>query len=175
MPTVLAVINLATLPRTAPTRFLHQECHTTTAGLAQGIDTPTTEGTDHTPTMAPDIGHISADLSLAPITTSSSFRRHTAHSSSSHHSSSCYPSADGCSHHLSCHDTKRHSHIPSCTCHFSNRCHSTCQSGPHSSNPHCTIQGPKPRNAKQLPRPSTPHKSHHCKTVTIQGSPFIRF
>ena len=29
----------------------------------------------------------------------SSFRRHTSYSSSNHHSSSCYPSADGCPHH----------------------------------------------------------------------------
>ena len=58
MPSVMAVMNLTTLPRTAPTRFLHQECHATMADLIQGIDTLTTRGTDHTPIMAPDIGDI---------------------------------------------------------------------------------------------------------------------
>ena len=35
----------------------------------QGINTPATTGTDHTPTMAPDIGDISAGHSPAPIPT----------------------------------------------------------------------------------------------------------
>ena len=60
MPSVMAVMNLAILPRTALTRFLHQECHATIADLIQGIDIPTTGGTDHTPVMAPDIGDSSA-------------------------------------------------------------------------------------------------------------------
>ena len=69
MPSVMAVMNLATLPRTAPTRFLHQECHATMADLAQGINTPKTRGTDHTPIMAPDIGNIIADHCPTPIHT----------------------------------------------------------------------------------------------------------
>ena len=62
MPSVMAVINVATLPRAAPTRFLHQENHATTEDLTQGIETPTTRGTDHTPI-------ITADHSPAPIHT----------------------------------------------------------------------------------------------------------
>ena len=68
VPSVVAVMNLATLPRTVPTRFLHQEHHATTADLNQGIDTPTTGGTDHTPIMVLNIGNITADHSPAPFT-----------------------------------------------------------------------------------------------------------
>ena len=39
------------------------------ADLTQGIDTPTTRGTDHTPIMAPDIGNITADHSPVPVHT----------------------------------------------------------------------------------------------------------
>ena len=60
MPSVMAVMNLATLPRTALTRFLHQEHHATMADVIQCINTSTTRGTDHTPIMVPDIGDISA-------------------------------------------------------------------------------------------------------------------
>ena len=52
IPSVMTVMNLATLSRTAPTTFFHQECHSTMANLTQGIDTPTTGGTDHSPIMA---------------------------------------------------------------------------------------------------------------------------
>ena len=38
MPSVKAVMNLATLPRTVPTRFLHQECYATMADFIQGIE-----------------------------------------------------------------------------------------------------------------------------------------
>ena len=58
MLSVMAAMNLATLPRTAPTRFLHQEHHTTMADLAEGIDAPTTRGIDHTPIMVQDVGDI---------------------------------------------------------------------------------------------------------------------
>ena len=63
MPYVMAVTNLATLPRTAPTKFLHQEHHTTTAGLILGIITTTTGGTEHTPIMVPGIRDDTADHS----------------------------------------------------------------------------------------------------------------
>ena len=62
---------ISTLPRTAPTRFLNQKCHTTMAYLTQGINTPTTRGTDHTPIMALDIGDISAGHSPVLIPTES--------------------------------------------------------------------------------------------------------
>ena len=50
--------------------------------------------------------------------TSSSFRRHILHSSSSHNSSLYCPLATGCFCHLLYCDTSRHSHTPSHTCHF---------------------------------------------------------
>ena len=84
-----------------------------------------------------------------------SFRRHTSCSSSSHCSTLHHPSANGCSHHPSCHD----SHTPSCTHLFTHRCHS-CHSVDWSqscsSNTHHTVQGSQPRNVKQHPRPSNP-------------------
>ena len=69
MPSVMAVMNLATFPRTAPTTFLHQEYHTTMTDLIQGINTPTTGRTDHIPFMVPDIRDITADHSPSPIHT----------------------------------------------------------------------------------------------------------
>ena len=68
-PSVMAVMNLAILPRTASTKFLYQEHHTTKEDFIQGINTPTTRETDHTPIMVPDIGDIRADHSPAPIHT----------------------------------------------------------------------------------------------------------
>ena len=59
MPSVMAVMNLATLHRTVPTRFLPQEHHTTKADLIQCINIPTPKGTNHTPPiMVPDMGDI---------------------------------------------------------------------------------------------------------------------
>ena len=69
MPSVMAVMNLATLPRVAPTRFLHQEHLTIMEDLIQGIDTPTTGWTDHTPIMVSGIGDITADHSPTTVHT----------------------------------------------------------------------------------------------------------
>ena len=117
MPSVMAVINLATLHRTVPTRFLHQEHRATKTDPIQGINIPTPKGTDHTPAiMVPAMGDIQP-----------------------HCSSLCHHLADRCPHHHSCHDTNWHSHIPSHTHHFSYRlhlCHSTHQSWSCSSNSH---------------------------------------
>ena len=107
---------------------------------------------------------------------SSSFRRHISHSSSNQQSSLCCPLADGCTLCHLCHDTSKwHSCTPSHTCHFSHKCNS-CHysmdwSWSHSSNSHHTAQEPQPRRAKPHPRPSTLHKPHHSKTVTMQNSP----
>ena len=127
MASIMAVMNLATLPRTALTTFLHQEHHATMADLIQGIDTSTARGTDNAPFM--DIGYIlaghrSQSHPLSHYDRSSSFRRHISHSSSSHHSSSHHPSANGCSHYPSYCDTKSHSCTPCHTSHFSDGCHS---------------------------------------------------
>ena len=134
MPSVMDVMNFATLCRTAPTRFLLQEHHTMKTDLSQGINTLTTDGTGHIPIMVPDIGDISAghkSCHNSHCTRSSSFKRHTSCSSSSHHNSLCCPLFDGCPSHQSFHDTKRHSCTPSHTYHLSCRhhsCHSTDQS-----------------------------------------------
>ena len=69
MPIIIALMNFDTLPRTAPTRFLHKEHHATMADLIQGINTLTTGGTDHASIMGPDIGDITADHSPAPTHT----------------------------------------------------------------------------------------------------------
>ena len=70
MPSGMAVMNLATLHRTSPTRFLPQEHHTTKTDLLQGINIPIPKGTDHTPPiMVPDMGDVSAGHSPATIPT----------------------------------------------------------------------------------------------------------
>ena len=125
LPSVMAVMNLATLYRTVPTRFLSHEHSTIKTDLIQGINIPTPKGTDCTPPiMVPDMGDISVGH-YSHCDRSSSFSRHTSHSFSSHHSTSCCPLANGCLHHHSCHDTSGHSHTQSHTHHFSNThsCH----------------------------------------------------
>ena len=81
MPSFMAVMNLATFPRTASTGFLHQECHMTKSQLAQGINTPTIRGTYHTPIMALDTGDISAEHSptLIPTVTEAAVLEGTPH------------------------------------------------------------------------------------------------
>ena len=70
MPSAMAVLNLATLHRTAPTSFLPQEDHTPKRDLIQGFDIPTPKGTGHiVPIMVPDIGDISAVHSPTTIPT----------------------------------------------------------------------------------------------------------
>ena len=67
---VIAVMNLANLCWTAPTRFLHQKHYTTKTGLIQGNDTPTPKGTGHTQTtVGTDMGDISTDHNHAAIQT----------------------------------------------------------------------------------------------------------
>ena len=70
-----------TFPRTAPTRFLHQEHHTTMEHLTQGTNTPTTRGTGHTPIMALDIRDISRghNPTLIPIVTEAAVLEGTPH------------------------------------------------------------------------------------------------
>ena len=71
MCSVSAVMNLATLHKTVPTRFHHQDHHATKTGLIQGHDIPTTpEGTDHIPsTMGTYMGDISTDHKHTTIPT----------------------------------------------------------------------------------------------------------
>ena len=103
-PSNMAVMNLAILPRIVPTRFLHQEHHASMEDLVQGINTPASRGTDHTPIMVPDIGDITADHSATPLShcdRSHNFIRHTSSSSSSH--------CSNCTHHFSCRHHSQHS------------------------------------------------------------------
>ena len=62
---------------------------------------------------------------------------------------------------------------PSHTCHFSHKCHlhhSTDHTQSHSSNFPSHRTETQPRKDTLCPTPSTPHKPHHSKTVTIQDS-----
>ena len=180
-------MNLATLHRTAPKQFLPQEHHTTKTDLIQDIDIPTPERTDHTPpTMVTDMEDISISHNLTTIPTcnrSSSFRRHTLCSSSSHYSSLA---ADGCPHYHLCHDTSnQHMYTPSHTHHFSHRHHShhysIARSWSCSSNSHHTAQETQPRKPSQpktfnpidptIPRLSSSRTPHQIlpqiQTVTL--------
>ena len=70
MPSVTTVMNLVTLCRTAPTRFIPQEHHATKTDLNQGIEIPTPKGTDHTPPlMVTNMADISTDLNSSTILT----------------------------------------------------------------------------------------------------------
>ena len=69
MPSVIAVMSFATLPRTSLIRFLHQEHLATTEDLIQGIDAPTIRRTNHTPIMVPDTGDTKADHNPTPLNT----------------------------------------------------------------------------------------------------------
>ena len=67
---VTAVMNLATLHMTAPTRFLCQEPPSMKTDLFQGNDTPKPKGTDHIPpTMGRDKQDISNDHNFTTIST----------------------------------------------------------------------------------------------------------
>ena len=101
LSSIMAVMTLDTLHRTSPARFLPQEHHDTKTDLIQVINIPTSKGTDDTPLiMVQDMGDISAGQSCqcSHCSRSSSFRRHTLPSSSSHHTSSCHPLANRCPH-----------------------------------------------------------------------------
>ena len=168
----MAVMNLATLPRTVPTRFLQQECHATMANHTHGINTPITGWTGHTPIMAQDIGDISAGHSpvLIPTVTEAAVLKGTpctllpattpVHASPSPWMLPLPLCCDSCT--------------PSHTCHFSCWCHShhsTDWSQSQSSSSCHATQGCQPKKVKQCPRPSIPHKPHCPKTITILDSP----
>ena len=173
----MAGMNLATLPRTAPTRFFHQEHHATMADLIQDIDTPTTAGTDHTPIMVPDIGDITSDHSPTPIytLTKAAALEYTPYT--------LLPTAAAAQTTLQLID------VPVTPCaviptgivaspltfyHFSHRCqscHSMDWSQSYSCSSHHTAQESQPRKFKQCLRPSTLHKPYCPKTVAIQDSP----
>ena len=70
MHSVTAVINLATLHKTSPIRFIPQEHHVTWTDLIPGDDTPTSKDIYHNlPTMDTDMGGISTDHNCIPNST----------------------------------------------------------------------------------------------------------
>ena len=67
---VTAAMNLATLQKTAPTKFLPLEYHAIKRGLIQGHNPPIPKGTDYTPcTMGTHMGEISTDHNHTTIPT----------------------------------------------------------------------------------------------------------
>ena len=131
------------------------------ADLIQGINTLTTEGTDHTPIMVPDMGDISAGHSPTPIptVTEAAVEEDTPHAplqaTTVAHATIQLMDASI----TPCDMIPTGSHTTSHTCHFSHRCHSYHSidlSWSHFSNSHYTAQGSQPRKVKQCPRPSTP-------------------
>ena len=70
MQSVTAAMNLATLHKTAPTKFPHQAHHTTRTDINQDINIPTSKETDHLPpTMVTDMGDISIEHNHTAILT----------------------------------------------------------------------------------------------------------
>ena len=163
MPSVIAVMNLATLSRTAPTRFLNNKHHANMEDLIQGIYTPTTGETDHTPIMVPDIGEITADHSPGPIlnVTEAADLEGTPHALLPATTSTCAaPQPIGaplpfmpdtqrynCTLFHVCHSFQKHH-----SCYLMDHSHS------YSSSFHHKAQDSQPRKMKQCPRPSTSHK-----------------
>ena len=178
MPSVMMVMNLATLHKIAPARFLPQEHHTTKTNLVQSINILTPKGTGHTPPIkVPDMGDISAGQSPTTIPTMtetavSEGTPSTPHPATMADCTAFQPMDASITH--SCHDTNQHSCSPSSTCHFSNRhhsCHSRPRVGLASATSTALHRKIQPRKAKQHLRPSTPHKPYHSKTVTIPDLP----
>ena len=171
---VTAVMNLATLYRTAPTRSLPQEHHAGKTDVTQGIDIPTLEGTGHTPTiMVPHMADISAGQSPAAVPSMTA----VAVSLGTHYTP--HPATTAAHTPIATHTMTHPIGIvtphpafatsPTDSCHYS-----MARSHSHSSNPHHTAQEPQPRKTEPHPRPLTPHS----KTVTITDSPirfFLRF
>ena len=106
---------LGNFAQDCPTRFLHQECHTTMVVLIQGIYIPITRGIgSHSYYGSRHRWHLSRSQSCphSHCARSSNFRRHTSCSPSNHCSNLCYPSVYECFHHPLCCDTNRHSCTP---------------------------------------------------------------
>ena len=95
----MALMYLVILHRNAPTRFLHQECHTIKdRSHSRHQYTHNQRDRSHFYYGPRHRAHFSRSQSHhhSHHNRSSSFRRHTSCSSSSHCSSSCCPLADGC-------------------------------------------------------------------------------
>ena len=138
MPNVMAVMNLAILHWTVPTRFLNQEHHATKTDLIQGINIPTAKGTHVHSYYGPRHSNRSQSTAV-PTATEAAVLEGT--------SSTPFPATTsahaalqpiGFSHQPSHHDICRHSDTPSSTCHFSYISLSMDQNQSCSSNSHHT-------------------------------------
>ena len=180
MHSVTAVMILATLHKTAPTRFLPQEHHSTKTGLVPGHNTPTHKGTDHTPpTRGRDMGDISAGHNHANIPTVTGAAALT-----DNRHCTPYPATIAAGVTLSLMDAPVTTHTMT---------YYTGRTAPHlrlATSPtditHATFHGPElvslqelslhfletqpMRKVKPHPRPSTPHTSHHSKNVIMHVS-----
>ena len=175
MPSVMAVMNLAILDTTALTKFLHQESHATKTNLIQGIDTPTTKGTDHTPIIDPDIGDISAGHSPTTIltTTKAAVLEGTPHTPLPATAAACTVlqemGAPITPHAVT--STGIVAPHPALTTSPTDITHATPQAGSHLSPTTPTTQhrnlSPEKPNSAQDPHP---HKAHPSRTVTIKDS-----
>ena len=133
------------------------------------------------PTMGTDMRDISAyhnHTAGPPATGAAAITEGTLCSQSSHHSSSCCPSAHGCpcwySHHHACH---RHNCTPSQTCHFSHQCHSCHISTDQASLTPATLTS-LPREHSQWGQPSHTQDLQPSIHPTIPRLPikfFLRF
>ena len=130
MCSVTAAMNLATLHKTALTRFLPQEHLATKTGLVQDHSIPTPkESRSQSNHYGHRHGRYFNQSQLCCHShhnrSSSSPRRHIRHSPSSNHSGWHHPSTDRHPQHHSHQDTcHRHSHTPSHTHHISHQHHS---------------------------------------------------
>ena len=116
MPSVMTVMNLATLPRTAPSRIPPSGTpHHCRRSCSRHWHTHNWRNKSHSHYGNKDRRHYSSSQSCPHLhcNRNHNLRRHTCCSSSSHCSSLCCPSTDRCS----CHDNNRYSHMPSCTQH----------------------------------------------------------
>ena len=168
MPSIMAVMNLATLPWSVPQDSFIRNTMPPWQISFKTLIHPQLEGQITLLLWSRYRRHYNRSH-FHPIDRSSSFRRHTAHSSLHHHSSSCHPSGDECCHFPSC-----HSHTPSHTHHFSHRHHSTTPQTKASLAPATSTMPHKdlsPEKSSNSQGPQCPQTSHHPKTVTIQDSP----
>ena len=177
MPSVMAVMNLTILPRISPQDSSIRNTTPPWTGLIQGINTPTTRETDHSPIMVLDIEYITADHSPAtihPKTEAAAIEDTPCVLLPATRAASYCPSANGCCCYSSHCKTDRYSHTPSLTCHFFCSYHShhyTDWSWSHSSSSIHTTQESQPMKVKQFPRPPRPHTPNCPKAVTIQDYP----
>ena len=166
-------MNLATLHRTVPTRFLPQEHHATRTDLIQGINISTPKGTDHTPPiLVPDMGDISAGHSPATIPTVTKATVLEGTPCTPH------PATTAALATLQLMDAPITTHAetptgivtphPTLTTSPADVIHATPQTRAGPTALHRKHSQENPSHVQDCP---SPHKPHHSKTVTFQDSP----